>query len=531
MRRLVPVLIVVLIALGLAVWMSAVRDATETGREVVTAIETRIREADLAGARTLLVDGRGDMAPALADYVEGLLELAEGRPATALTPLLRAHEARPDDPDVLDALFGALQAAGRADDALDRARAFVAAHPGDPRAHMVAAAAYFMPGTGARDPEKTLGHLQELERLIEAGGEDARPASFQPRSFFMMRAEAASEAGRHGMAMDAAGELVRVAPGDPMAHAVRGEVLRRAAEAQSRSDLYAPAAECYQVAAELDSGRWEYVHDWVQLLLLTDDPEHVAHGTRVARALARESKGEQRFQARKLLFRALMRSEELQDKIEAESLSAELVEEAPDDLEVLRNRGIFLFDWKAGGREGDFRVEAHRLLARYVELGGEVDAKLADTWGSLQKVARERPAAVLAEAAAEHLRRGRAAEAEAAYRAALEIADDDPRLHVGLLRSRIAAAAPGAEIERTAFDLYGRWPGDREVRGILCEVVERIWDLDRTRIPWAQEELAKVYERYPDDAEVGRRLALAVRAGPDTAQAGRIHERHPHIFD
>jgi hypothetical protein len=44
-----------------------------------------------------------------------------------------------------------------------------------------------------------------------------------------------------------------------------------------------------------------------------------------------------------------------------------------------------LYDWKVGGRPGEYLDEAYGHLKEYVRLGGEIDDSLRPTWEELEE--------------------------------------------------------------------------------------------------------------------------------------------------
>ncbi len=437
-RNVLVVLLSVLVALALVFGLGG-RDAGTSAAAfdgpAVAELEQRIAAGDVEGVRAALPGARLDAAARA--YVESVLSLTDGRPEDALAAARRARAAVPDAWRPLSIEYAALMALGREGEAGALVRERAQAAPHDERV-LALAAHHLATATDDPDPRGALELLDRIDALPSRVAPPGDPTAVDPTQLRIARAVALLASGRTAEAYACAAELALRAPGDPRLVVLVAECARRAGRD-------AEALDAFRAAVHLAPQMTTWRKQFAQLLLA--DPDCAEEALAVTGELLAQEPHDRA--ARVLRARALARSERSvpNGPDHAAEIYRELLAEDPNDVEVLRNLAVLLYDWKQGGREGTYLDDAYELLARYRRLGGEIDARLRDTWDALVARRRERlqPGALdaLAEAAADAhdvdavtdyhdalVAAGRATEAGALVRRALAAAPDEPALHV-----------------------------------------------------------------------------------------------------
>lgn len=382
MRRAIPLIVVLLLAVGVAAWLSAGGDPT--GLATAVAVEKRLRAGDVAGAHAEIRATRGRVPAWRTDSMEALALFAADRTDEAGAAAERAYAAGPDATDdwrVVSIVFHTRIRAKRPGEAwavLDR---YLAAHPDDERA--LASAAQYWTGLapGGDDAERAAGYLDRIDRLAARAAPPEDPTALTETRLESLRAVVAALRGRFREALIAARDAVARAPGNAEAHARLADFLRRS------GDVAGAAAEARE-AVRLAPSEPLYLEQLAMILLELDGGGREALEAALRLAEARPGDPGPRI----LEARALVRLDRIPEAIDLyrSLLATDLPAERRK--EVLRNLGAALYDWKQGGLEGPYLDEAHALLAEYVRLGGTIDERLADTWAILQERARTKGA-------------------------------------------------------------------------------------------------------------------------------------------
>ena len=252
---------------------------------------------------------------------------------------------------------------------------------------------------------------------------------------------AATATGKNETALAVAHELEKSAPGDPSLAVLVGEAARRAGHLEE-------AAKAYRRAIRGDPSATTWRKHLIQLLLV--DPSAVEDALHETMELLKIAGADR--DAIVLRARALARSEKIlpTGPDEAVRIYGMLLQQSPDDLEVLRNLGVLLYDWKQGGQDGTYLDESYALLRRYRFRGGLIDSTLMDTWNKLEARARETlsPEVVDAVGAAFRADPGDPGLAEA-YHAAL-VTQGDARAAGNVIRDALSAAPDNPAIRLLA---------------------------------------------------------------------------------
>ncbi|MCE9637202.1 MAG: tetratricopeptide repeat protein, partial [Planctomycetes bacterium] len=232
------------------------------------------------------------------------------------------------------------------------------------------------------DPERAAGYLDRIAALPTRTVPDDDATAVRPETIARLRANIASLRGRYASAIGAAEERLKVAPGDAAAWAQLGEACRMS----QRLDR---AQEAYREALRRAPGNALYAKQLV--LLLCEAPGNDAELDRLTASLlasAPESPEMLILRARALVRDR--RTDRTADAIEIYRSLLRLRLTPAQEAEACRNLGVALYDWKQAGRPGDFLDEAHVLLKRYRDLGGEIDLRLEDVWERLEARATSR---------------------------------------------------------------------------------------------------------------------------------------------
>lgn len=453
MKRIVPVVVLVLLVAAWMfrdVWTGGTAPEGGTFRaERVRRVEELLQSGDAEGARRALASAQG-LNDAERAYGEAVIDFAGGDAPAALEHVRTARASAPAAWRPLSIEVAALMSLGR--DA-EVGRAVRAALEGPPDVRVMAMAAqHFATSETDRDPRRALELLDAIDALGTGGLPADDPSVPSERSLLITRYSAAMSCGAYGTARAAAERLVELASGDPSAQILAGEAARR-------EGAHEAAIQRYRQAVERAPAARPWQEHLVQLLLETPGNEQEALDR--TSAMLRTWPTER--SVRVLRARALVRSEKLlpDGPDRAVTIYRGLLKEEPDDLEVLRNLALVLYDWKQGGQDGTYLDEAYALLQGYVLRGGVVDARIANTWNTLQERALERaraggaaepPEQAAFEAApgdaeaaeayrAALLAAGREGDAGQVVRRALKAAPEDPAVHVLAARHFLAAGA------------------------------------------------------------------------------------------
>lgn len=393
MKRLAPlVALLLLLGAGLAFYVRGSLESRPTGDVPVPEVSLQIERAIAAGqtdqAQQLLNGARDDLEPTERLYLEGLIAFDRENLGEATRRLEASLEQRPGDARTLDALVACYLAGGLLDAARARIELFLDTSPDHPRALWLRAVTYMRDPTTA-DPAAALAALIRIEQHVLSGAEPS--AGVDPARYLDLRARTRSALGKHNEAVADAKAAVEASSRKYDAHLTHAVTLGAAAAAKGGDrELEQQAAEAAGRAAQEEPRR---PRAWLLMaeVLLTDrttDPDRLGAALHATDVLVRN--WPQLPEARVLRARALGRTNEPETMAQANELWDGLARQFPDNLGVLRNYAVFLYDWKQGGQAGLNRDKAHRLLNRYVQLGGEIDEPLRSTWETLQREAGER---------------------------------------------------------------------------------------------------------------------------------------------
>jgi predicted Zn-dependent protease len=377
MQRARAIAAAVLTAAALALYLTW---GTKTPDAASAPIEKLLSSGRTADARRELASRRSALDAATVDYLEGLIDLAEGKDAEALDALARARLVRPGDWRIVSASAAAMANGGRFGDAVALLDAYVAGAPKDERG-LAAVAQYALEERhGKPDPVKALEALDRIAALSSRVAAPDDPTAVPPALVTRLRTKAYILGGKEMDAVIEARRGAEAAPADPEAWFLLGEANRRlkrgpdSVAAYRRAQQLAPGSRRY--AEQLVLALIEFQGDGAEILgraealaaQVPDDPSlKVLH----ARALVRVD----RIDDAATIYRDLLKRGGLPPQIR---------------LAVLRNLGVMLYDWKAASREGPYLDEACELLREYVRLGGEIDDALRPTWEDLEERDRKK---------------------------------------------------------------------------------------------------------------------------------------------
>ncbi len=349
--------------------------------EIADLVERRLREKDVVGARAELEAVRGRTHRAWAAYLEGLIHISEGDRAAARTVLEEALESLPNDLHVMDALRATLTGSP-ADQRLEGQliERFLKLNPRDERAVLAAALHALRGPEEQRDPERAWALMHQIREQRQQGEQPAVNVAQHEISLLWVQAEADSQTGRHATALAEAKQLSKLAPKQPDVWAFCGDVARRAGKLGA-------AMQAYEVAVELAPDVQRYQEYLVQLALAMPSPKEEFQRVLIARTDILTQTWPESRSARVLRARALVRSTDVEPEgyDKARLIYEALRAENPEDLEVLRNLGALLYDWKQGGQPGDYLEDAYRIFTEYLRLGGTLDEQLQDVWERLKQ--------------------------------------------------------------------------------------------------------------------------------------------------
>jgi Flp pilus assembly protein TadD len=371
MQRARAVVAAVATAAALAFYVSWGR---ETPDAASAPIERLIGSGRTVDARRELASKRAGLDAATADYLEGLIDFAEGKNKEALDALARARLVRPGDWRIVNTSAAAMAGGGKFDEAVALIDAYVASAPKDERGLAAVAQYALEEGHGKPDPVKALAALDRIAALPSWVGQPGDPTAISPALVTRLRTKAYILGGKQMDAMLEARRAAEATPTDPEAWFLLGEAARRLKKGPESTDAY-------RKALQLAPGSRRYAEQLVLALIQFqgDGAEILGIAERLAAAYPDDPS------LKVLRARALVRADRIDD---AETIYRALRKEdgLPPRvrLDALRNLGVLLYDWKAGSREGAYLDEACELLREYVRLGGEVDDDLRPTWEELE---------------------------------------------------------------------------------------------------------------------------------------------------
>jgi len=343
-------------------------------------IEKLLGSGRTADARRELASKRSALDAATADYLEGLIDLAEGKDKEAFDALARARLVRPGDWRIVSASAAAMANVGKFDEALTLIDAYVASAPKDERGLAAVAQYRLDERRGKPDPVKALAALDRIAALSSWVAQPGDPTAISPALLTQLRTKAYILGGKQMDAMMEARRAAETTPKDPEAWFLLGEATRRLKRGPE-------SIEAYRRAAQLAPGSRRYAEQLALALIQFQGDGAEILG--IAEALAAHYPNDASLKV--LRARALVRAERIDD---AETIYRALVK---DDglpprirLDARRNLGVLLYDWKAASREGAYLDEACELLREYVRLGGAVDDALRPTWEELEERDRKK---------------------------------------------------------------------------------------------------------------------------------------------
>ncbi len=478
------------------------RDANFDARQL-TVIERRLSAGDVAGARKAL---ESDTALGEAErlYASAAVALAERRMDEALADARASRAIAPAAWRPLSLEFAALSMLGRSADAGVLAHDSVEAAPDDER--VLALAAHHWASTqDDPNPHLALELLDRIEALPVRRAAQDDPTAVRPRQIMVVRYMASMATGAYEEALAVAQELADSAPGDPSLDVLVGEAARRGGHASVAITAYTRA-----VKGQPQARPWR-IH-LIQLLL--DNPgsvEEALHQTQflLERGVDRDSLI--------LRARALSRAEKIlpNGPDEAAGVYRALLTKMPDDLVVLRNLALLLYDWKQGGQDGTYLDESYSLLRRYVFRGGVIDDDLADTWKQLQLHAEKRISPeVVTEVGRVFAENPGDSDAAEAYRAAL-VAQGKDREAGDVVRKALAAAPDNAAVRLLAARHFLAEGPDQQPDTALAELaaVTKMMGGDAAlpeSVVWLRT-LAYIWAARPEEALVDAERLLVLR--------------------
>lgn len=393
MQRVVAVLVLLLVlAGGLALYLSGREAERPTGDvpppEISLQIERTIAAGDTDQAQVLFHAARDEFDEAELAYLEGLLAFDRERLPEAIQRLEHSLSLRPGDGRTFDALVACLLASGQSDAARTLTDAFLTDRPDHPRVLWLRAVLR-MRDFRTADPAGALDDMLRIERhVLEPEGVSA---GVDASRYLDLRARARSALGKHTEAIGDAEEAVEQArrngksAKDPLM--TLAVVLGAASAARADPELEQRALQACADAVQIPPAT---PRPWVmmaEILLQDRSPDDDRLGAVLECTAHMYERWPEQPVIRSLRARALGRSNDPEHMNRARDLWEGLHRQFPDDLTVLRNYAVFLYDWKQGGQSGRYRDQAHQLLLDYRAKGGEIDETLRSTWETLEREA------------------------------------------------------------------------------------------------------------------------------------------------
>ncbi len=506
MKRLIPFLLLV-VAAAIAVFSGMGGDSDNERAAFdprqLALFEQRFAAGDPGGAREAL---ERDTSIGDAERLYGLAALAmtERRLDDALRDARAARVLAPRAWRPLSLEFTALSGLGRSADAAVLVTDAVDRAPDDER--VLALAAHHWASTpDDPDPHLALELLDRIAALPTRKAGEGDPTAVRPHQLLLVRYMASMAIGAYEEALAVAREFAALEPGDPSLDVLVGEAARG-------GERLADAIAAYSRAVKGQPGRRDWRMNLIQLLL--ENPSTLQEALHQTQALL-----EQGVDRDSLILRArvLARAEKIIPNApdEAVGIYRALLARNADDLPVLRNLALLLYDWKQGGQDGTYLDESYALLRRYVFRGGVIDDKLDDTWEKLQARAEESlsPEVVSAVGLAFDADPGDPGVAEA-YRAAL-VAQGNLREAGNVVRRALAAAPDNAAVRILAARHFLADGPDQQAETALVQLdeVTRLMGGDESlpeSVVWLRA-LAYIWADRNEEAYVDAERLLALR--------------------
>lgn len=388
LKRIVALLVAVVLA-GLLAWTIS-GGGDDAGERKCADIERLLKAGDLAGAERLLEEARPRLAPRITHYLDSVIAISAGRfddaRRSADAALATGAEAQ-DDWRVVSLVFFSHVRTGALESGWQALEAYLGRRPDDERALAAAAQYWVEVQADSPDPGRAVEYLDRIDRLAARTVPDSDPTSITPDLIARLRTRAEELRGSVVAAMTAAEARVRATPTDPAAHFRLADACRRAGRSDQAAAAYREAIRLapadLRVKKEFAKFLLGSTFDVTEVLALTEgllaaEPLGVESTVLRARALSRDRRNDSAATGDAIeLYRGLLR--------QSDRLTA------AERAEVVRNLAVALYDWKAGGRDGEYRDEAYALLVEYTrDIGGKIDAPLQAIWEKLVRHAREK---------------------------------------------------------------------------------------------------------------------------------------------
>lgn len=384
MRRLAATVAVVLVSAAVAVGVGRGCGADGTtppqpGVSTARDVERLLAAGETRDAKSLIAQRRAELPAAMAEYLDALVAFTErdfGRAADAAT---RSLASAPGDWRAVSVLYYAELQRSRPAQAREALDAYLQRHPDDERALACLAQFLVEVQTDRPDPDGAIALLDRIASLTVRAAPEGDPTAVAPAFISRIRSTAESLRGRFQGATAAAQDRVRAAPLDP-------EAWYQLAVAQRRAGNWNGAVESLRRAVAIAPDNLD-LRGALVMALIEDEtlgPEALPHAEKLAKA--RPDDPETLVLLARTLVRVPGRIDDGIDTYRRLMLRTDLRSELRRD--VLRNCAVALFDWKQGGKDGEYLDEAHRLLAEYVRTGGVVDERLQSVWQRLEDRAR-----------------------------------------------------------------------------------------------------------------------------------------------
>jgi Flp pilus assembly protein TadD len=381
MQRTLAIVAAVLVSGVLAYYVARGQPSLDTA---ATPVEKLLAAGRPADARRELESLRSSLDAPTADYLDGLILLVEGNDAGAAVALEKARAARPRDWRIVDAAAMAAANSGRFAAARSMREAYVAAAPDDERGLVALAKCRLDARCGPIDPADALASLDRVANLKSRVAPPEDTTSVPDALIRQLRTKAYILSGRETDAMLEARKATQVNPADPESWFLLGEATRRLKQGPASLDAY-------RRASQLVPTERRYAEQLCLALLQFDGDGAEILG--IAEALASSSPGDASLKL--LRARALVRMQNPKDPAtdhyvdEAASVYRDLVkrDDTPTQVrqDARRNLAVLLYDWKQGGRPGEYLDEAWELLREWRRLGGQLDDSIRPTWEDLEQ--------------------------------------------------------------------------------------------------------------------------------------------------
>lgn len=383
MRRLVATVAVVLVsaAFAIGVGRGCGTDATppQPGLETARDVERLLAAGEARDAKALIAQRRPELPAATVDYLDALVAFTERDFVRAADAATRSLAAAPGDWRAVSVLYYAELQRSRTAQARAALDAYLARHPDDERALACLAQFLVEIRTDRPDPDGAIALLDRIAALPVRAAPEGDPTAVAPAFVARVRSTAESLRGRFLGATAAAQDRVRAAPLDP-------EGWYQLAVAQRKAGDWSGAVESLRRAVAIAPESLD-LRGALVMALIEDETlgaEALPHAERLAKA--RPDDPETLVLLARTLVRVPGRVDDGIDVYRRLMVRTDLRSELRRD--ILRNCAVALYDWKQGGKDGEYLDEAHRLLAEYVRTGGAIDERLQSVWQRLEDRAR-----------------------------------------------------------------------------------------------------------------------------------------------